>query len=312
MGGPLIPTIKKGYSPMEVCGKQVQFRGKLVRIAHLDAEGYQFLDDPEAAVAVLRKSRPHADLFTFIQRLTDRSPEYGYPMEWDNFAVLPVSTFDEWITNQIRFKVRNKIRKAEKQGVSAREVPFDDDLIRGIHAIYNESPIRQGRRFWHYGKGLETVREMTGTYLDQSIFIGAFFKGEMIGFVKLVTDEKRSQAGLMHIVAMNRHRDLAATNALIAQAVKSCAERNIPSLWYANFSYGKREGDTLADFKRHNGFEKVEIPRYYVPLTLAGRAALRLGLHRSLLEWVPAPAVVQYRKIRNLWYAKKFPGLENA
>lgn len=297
---------------MEICGKQVLFRGKLVHIAYLDAEGYQFLEDPEAALGLLRKTRPHADLFTFIQRLSNHSPEHTYPMEWDNFAVLPVSTFDEWITNQIRFKVRNKIRKAEKKGVTAREVPFDDDLIRGIHAIYNESPIRQGRPFRHYGKDLETVHRMTATYLDQSIFIGAFFEGQLIGFVKLVTDEKRTQAGLMHIVAMTGYRDLAATNALLAQAVASCADRRIPHLWYANFSYGKREGDTLADFKRHNGFEKVEIPRYYVPLTLLGRAALRLGLHHRLLHWVPAPAVVQYRKIRTLWYAKRFADLKNA
>ncbi len=297
---------------MEVCGKQILFRGKLLRIARLDAEGYQFLEDPEAALGSLRKTRPQADVFTFIQRLSSRSPEYRYPMEWDNFAVLPVSTFDEWITHQIRFKVRNKLRKAEKNGITTRELPFDDALLRGVHAIYNESPVRQGRRFWHYGKDLESVRATTRTYLDRSIFIGAFFKGEMIGFVKLVTDEMREQAGLMHIVAMNRHRDLAATNALVAQAVASCADRNIPSLWYANFSYGKRDGDSLADFKRHNGFEKVEIPRYYIPLTLTGRAALRLGLHHRLLAWVPEPAIVQYRRIRSLWYAKKFAARGNA
>lgn len=297
---------------MEVCDKQVQFRGRLVRIASLDAEGYQFPEDPKAFLASLRKSRSHADLFTFIQRLSDRSPEYSYPMEWDNFAVLPITTYDEWTANQVNNKTRNMIRKAERKGVTAREVPFDDDLIRGIHAIYNESPFRQGRPFLHYGKDIETVREMTSTYLDQSIFIGAFFGEEMAGFVKLVTDEKCTQAGLMHIVSMHQHRDKAPTNALIAQAVKSCAEREIPYLWYANFSYGKREGDTLSNFKKHNGFQKVDIPRYYVPLTLAGRAALRLGLHRSLLEWVPAPAVVQYRKIRSFFYAKKFAGLENA
>ncbi len=297
---------------MEVCGKQVKFRGKLVRIAYLDAEGYQFPEDPEAVVASLRSSRKHADIFTFIQRLSSRSPEHGYPMEWDNFAVLPITTYDEWTANQVNNKTRNMIRKAERKGVTLREMPFDDVLIRGIHAIYNESPFRQGRPYRHYGKDLETVHGLEATYLDQSIFIGAFFEGEMIGFVKLVTDEKRIQAGLINIVSMHRHRDKAPTNALIAQAVRSCADRNIPSLWYANFSYGKREGDTLADFKKHNGFQKVEVPRYYVPLTLAGRAALRLGLHRSLLEWIPASAMVQYRKIRSLWYAKKFPGLGNA
>ncbi|HET9180151.1 MAG TPA: hypothetical protein VFQ24_17485 [Terriglobia bacterium] len=297
---------------MEVCGKQIVFRGRLVRVAYLDAEGYQFLDDPEAARTLLLKSRPRADLLTFIQRLSSRSPVYSYPMEWDNFAVLPVSTYDEWTANQVNNKTRNMIRKAERKGVTLREIPFDEALIRGIHAIYNESPIRQGRRFRHYGKDLDTVRRMTATYLDQSIFIGAFFQDEMIGFIKLVTDENRTQAGLMHIVSMSEHRDKAPTNAVIAQAVRSCAERGIPQLWYANFSYGRREGDTLADFKKHNGFQKVEVPRYYVPLTLVGSAALRLGLHHSLLELVPAPVVVRYRKIRSLWYARKFAGQENA
>jgi len=297
---------------MFICGKDAVLRGTLVRIAYHDAEGYQFLDDPEAAAASLRSSRPHADILTFIQRVSSRSPQYRYPMEWDNFAVLPITTYDEWTASQVNNKTRNMIRKAERKGVGAWEMPFDDALIRGIHGIYNESPIRQGRPFRHYGKDLDTVRELTATYLGQSIFIGAFFEDEMIGFIKLVTDETRTQAGLMHIIAMHRHRDRAPTNALVAQAVRSCAERGIRHLWYANFSYGNREGDTLADFKRHNGFEKVEIPRYYVPLTLAGRAAIRLRLHHSLLELVPAPAMVRYRKIRSRWYSKKFSSLENA
>jgi hypothetical protein len=37
----------------------------------------------------------------------------------------------------------------------------------------------------------------------------------------------------MHILSMIRHREKAPTNALIAQAVRSCAERGIPYLWYA-------------------------------------------------------------------------------
>jgi hypothetical protein len=297
---------------MEVCGKQVAFRGKLVRIAYLDVEGCQFLDDPEAALAVLRKSRSRADLLTFIPRVSSRSPEYGYPMEWDNFAVLPVSTFDDWMKHQVHPKVRTKLRKAEKNGITSREMPLGDELIKGVHAIYNESPIRQGRPFRHYGKDLEAIRKMTGTYPGESIFIGAFLEGEMIGFVKLLVEENKSQARTLHVISMVRHWDKSPTNALIAQAVRSCAQRRIPYLVYGQFSYGKREGDSLADFKKHNGFRKVEIPRYYVPLTLTGRVALRLGLHRTLLEWIPAPAIVHYRKIRSLWYSKKFAGFEHA
>ena len=47
---------------------------------------------------------------------------------------------------------------------------------------------------------------MNGTFMDQSIFIGAFFQNQMIGFVKLVTDEERGQAGLMQIISMIKHQ----------------------------------------------------------------------------------------------------------
>jgi hypothetical protein len=303
---------KKGTYSLKVSGKEIRINGRLLRIAFLDGEGYQFLEDPEAALGSLRSFGARIDLFTFIERLSDTPKKYNYPMEWDNMAALRVSTFDDWMTKQIDFKVRNKVRKAMKNGVVVREVPFDDAYVRGIHAIYNESPIRQGRRFWHYGKDLETVRRMNGTFMDRSIFIGAFFEGNLIGFVKLVFDEARNQAGLMQIVSMIRHRDKAPTNALIAQAVRACAERGIPYLWYANMSYGKKQPDGLADFKRHNGFQKIELPRYYVPLTVAGRTALRLGLHHSMTDWIPEPVAATYRRIRKQWYGGRISGLESA
>ena len=297
---------------MELCGKEIRIKGRVVRIASLDGEGYQFLEDPEAALCTLRSSRTGVDLFTFIQKLSETSPRYSYPMEWDNIAVLPVSTFDHWWKAQIGFKARNKAKQAEKKGVVIREVPFSDALIRGICAIYNETPIRQGRRFWHYGKDFDTERRINATFPDRSIFIGALFEGNLIGFAKLVSDEERVQAGLMHIISMVQHRDKAPTNALIAQAVRSCAERKIRYLWYANFSYGNKQRSSLSDFKERNGFERVNIPRYYVPLAPLGRLALRLGLHHSALDWVPEPAAAAYRKLRSQWYAKRYPGLENA
>src|SRR5207249_444053 len=126
------------------------------------------------------------------------------------------------------------VRKAAKNGVDVREAPFDDGFVRRISAIYNESPIRQGKRFWHYQKDLDAVRRMNATFMDRSIFIGAFYQENLIGFVKMVTNEDATQAGLMQIVSMLQYRDKAPTNALIAQAVRSCADRGIPHLWYAN------------------------------------------------------------------------------
>lgn len=297
---------------LELNGKEVRFRGGLIRLAHIDGEGYQFLEDPEAAVETLRKSRTRVDVFTFVQRLSETAPKFSYPTEYDNFAALPVSTYDHWMAKQIDFKTRNKVRKAAKNGVLTQEVAYDDAFVEGISRIYNESPVRQGMRFWHYGKDIEAVRKINGTFPDQSIYIGAFLEGNLIGFVKLVTDENRGQAGLMQILSMMHHRDKATTNALVAQAVRSCAERGIPYLWYANFTYGKKEEDSLAEFKRHNGFQRRDIPRYYVPLTMAGRIALRFGLHRNMLSWVPAPMTATYRKVRSLWYARKLPHLKNA
>jgi hypothetical protein len=291
----------------KVCGKEIRSRGTLIRMAFVEGEGFQFLEDPGAAIDVLRKSKVRFDLFTFKQRISDGSPQYDYPMEMDNMAVIRISTYDDWLNKQINFKVRNKIRKAEKSRVVVRELPFDDELIRGIHGVYNSSPVRQGKRFKHYGIDIESLRGMKSTFLDRSIFIGAFFEGSMIGFIKLVADESWSQAGLMHIVSIIQHRDKAPTNALVAQAVRSCAERGIPYLFYDNFSYGQKEESSLSDFKRHNGFQKVEIPRYYIPLTAVGRMALRLGLHRGILDWVPAPIGATYRRIRRLWYARKMP-----
>ena len=78
---------------MKVCGKDTQVEGRLIRIARLAAEGFEFLEEPEAALDDLRESGVRIDLFTFKPKLPPTSPKYRYPMEWDNVAALPVSTF---------------------------------------------------------------------------------------------------------------------------------------------------------------------------------------------------------------------------
>jgi hypothetical protein len=276
------------------------------RIAHLDADDYKFLNDPESVLAELRKAKIRIDLFMFLQKLPYTSPKYSYPYEMDNLAVLPISTFEEWWTNQIGFKARNKAKQAEKKGVVVREAPFDDELVRGIWEIYNECPVRQERLFPHYGKDIEQVREMSATYLDSSIFIGAYDSGKLIGFIKLVVDDTGTQAGMMHIISMLKVRDKAPTNALVAQAVRSCAQRNIPRLVYSNFAYGKKTHSSLSDFKERNGFRRVDIPRYYVPLTKWGAAAFSMGLHHKLIDRLPESLAEKLRDVRHSWYQHKF------
>ena len=177
-----------------------------------------------------------------------------------------------------------------------RVVPFDDDLVKGIHRIYNETPVRQGKRFWHFGKDLETVRRELATYLDRSIFIGAYWNHELIGFLKMVY--VNSVATLFHIISMNAHYDKRPMNALIAKAVEFCEQEGISHFVYGQFVYGNKHQSSLVEFKRRNGFEQLNFPRYYVPLTVKGAAFVRLKLYKGLGGLLPEPVLQRVLRCR--------------
>src|SRR5580704_4030212 len=186
-------------SLLRVCEKNIRVAGRLVRIARLDTDKYEFLTEPALIIEGLRQCGERIDLFTFLERLPNplqessaSAPIFDYPFEIDNLAVLPVSTFDHWLMKQITAEARNRTRQAPKKGVVLREVPFDDALVQGIWEIYNETPVRQGRAFPHFGKDISTVRKEAATYLERSVFVGAFIGDKLIGFIKLVTDEAKS------------------------------------------------------------------------------------------------------------------------
>jgi len=298
---------------MRVCGEQIKVTGRLLRVARLDADKFQFFEgDPAELIEGLRRCGQRVDLFTFQQRLPESTPKYCYPMEMDNFAAIGLTTFDEWWMKQLGFKARNKAKQAEKKGVVLREVPFGDELVKGIHEIYNECPIRQGRKFPHYGKSLERVYKETATYLDCSVFLGAYSGDKLIGFIKMTIDSTGTQAGLMNIVSLISERDKAPTNALVAHAVKACAARGVRYLTYANFSYGKKLRDSLSDFKERNAFQRMEVPRYWVPLTAMGKAGLKMGLHHKLSERIPEPVAERFRRWREAWYNRRFQAATEA
>jgi hypothetical protein len=290
---------------MDNSNKAIRINGRVLRIARLDAELYHYLSDPEPLLTRLRASRERIDVFTFLQGLPETEPKFKYPMEWDNLAVVPISTFETWWTKQISGKTRNMVKQAEKKGVEIREIPFDEKLVHGIWEIYNETPIRQGHRFPHYGKNFDTVYRDEATYLDSSTFLGAYQGEELIGFIKLITDESGKQAGLMNILSKISHRDKAPTNALIAQAVRFCADSGIGFLAYANFSYRNKQHDTLREFKERNGFQRIDVPRYFVPLTRFGWIALHLGFHHRLVDRVPESIVGRLRELRKNWQVRR-------
>ena len=104
--------------------------------------------------------------------------------------MLPISTYEHWLQQQIPAATRRNIRASEKRGVTVRVCRYDEDYVKGISSIYNEAPVRAGRRFWHFGKDLESVRIENGTYAARSTFLAAYRGEEMVGYLKMVWDKR--------------------------------------------------------------------------------------------------------------------------
>jgi hypothetical protein len=268
-------------------GLKIIVEGWFPRIARLHDEEWianQLVGDVDAVVAELKKGPPRADLFTFAQPLSDPEQRHPFHVEWEDVAAVPITTYAAW-WDQLPQESRKNVRRAEKRGVTVRIAPFDDALVQGIKSIYDESPIRQGRPFWHYGKDVETVRKENGTFLDQSEFVAAYFEGELIGFIKIVY--VGSTARIMQIISKNIHFDKRPPNILLAKAMEACTQRGMAHFVYGRYFYGNKGHTPITEFKRRNGFQRIVFPRYYVPLTLRGKVALALRLHLGMKNLIP-------------------------
>jgi len=222
------------------------------------------------------------DIFTFIERKWCNNIS-DLPNSWlkaeDNLALLHVTTFDEWWKN-IGKKTRNMVRKAEKMGVRTDIALRNERLAEGIWRIYNETPIRQERAFPHYGVSLQSVTQSVISTIDCT-FISASFQDELAGFIQLIHGDKI--AIVSQILSLQRHADKAVNNALIAKAVEFCAENKIGWIMYGRIG----NHPSLDRFKQSNGFAKLPLARFYIPLTRKGRFAARMGLHRELKDALP-------------------------
>ena len=293
-------TSRRIGTTTEINGKRIVIEGRLPRIAKLEQEWCDDAGDPEILADALRKSANRPDILTFTQRVPDLEPRYRYQMELDAMAVLPIKSYDLWWEKQIERQARNKIRKAQKKGVVVRSTDFDDRLVQGMTSIFNETPIRQGRRFLHYGKDSETIKRQFSRYLFREEIFGAYLGEELVGFIFLADAGKYAFLG--QIISKIAHRYLAPNNALLAKAVERCAQKGFPYLVYALWL-----DDSLGDFKRSNGFQRFDLPRYFMPLTKNGKLALKLGLHRGWKEAVPKQIRKPLKKLRRRWYDLRWP-----
>jgi hypothetical protein len=291
-----VPCLRVGGITITVVGKWL----RIAAIHDQDWLDHQPVMDPANLLQTLRTTGLKADLFTFAEQIPNTIPKYNYPVEWDNAAVIPVLSYKDWWENRLPQESRRNVRLARKRGVEVKVSTFDDDFVRGIHGIYNECATRQGRQFWHYGKDFERVKRENATYLDRSDFLGAFLGDELIGFIKLVYVGRI--ASIMQILSKNAHYDKKPTNALLAKAVELCAEKGKSHLMYCKYVYGNNDESPLTEFKRRNGFERMDFPRYYIPLTGKGRLFIRLRLYRGWRGLLPQPILRAALAARSQWY----------
>ena len=286
---------------VRIHGQEVAFhRRRLVKTVGIKDEWNQDVKDLGAFIEALKRSRLNPDLFTFWQRPTDPQPKYPFYREPEPVAILPIRDYQYWVEQQINKGARQALARARRRGVDVKVVKLDDNLVNGITAIYNETPIRQGRPFTHYGKMAEAVRRLNETYLDCSEFLGAYHGPELIGFMKLTYME--NYVDTMGLLSKIAHRDKSPTNALIARAVERCHEKGMTYLCYGEWS-----GGGLGAFKSHNGFQRFELPRYYVPLTVRGKIVLALRLHRDIVSFLPQQMLRVLIHLRTNWYSRLTP-----
>lgn len=289
---------------IEINGRTVVMTGKWVKIASIQDEYWEesACEDPQAYIRALIESRSEgfkADVFAFAQKLPDVTPKYSYPVEWDNVAAIRLNSFQEW-WDKLPAETRRNVRLSAKRGVVTRVAEFNDALIKGIVEINNEDPIRQGRQFPHYGKDFDAVKRDYLSFLDRSVYIGAYYQDELIGFMKIVCMGK--VAATMQLLSKMKHYDKKPANALMAKAVEHfCAAGNASYLTYIRYRYGNKQESPLTEFKRRNGFEEIAIPTFVVPLTMKGRIAISLNLHRSLVEILPEKAIYPLLALRTQW-----------
>jgi hypothetical protein len=290
----------------QVGDRDIVVNGRRFRVARIHDELWlrSELGDPRVCLDALRSRsnglRP--DVFTFAQRLPATTPKYDYPFEWESIAAVRLPGYDEWWEG-LPQESRKNTRRAAKRGVVVSVKPLDDELIRGIVALNNDSPMRQGSSFHHYGKSYEQVKRDQSTHLDRSEFICAHIGDELIGFLKIVYCDDLGT--ILLLITKPTHQDKRPANALIAKAVERCQEKGLSFIVYGQYRYGNQPRTSLMDFKDRNGFKEILVPRYYIPLTSKGRLGMMLRLHRDRVGMFPESVISVGRRIRTEWYKLK-------
>lgn len=292
---------------LDVSGKVIITSGRWIKLAFVHDEEWaeRDLEYPELCLKKLKEHESHrlrADIFTFSQKPYKLDPQYPYHKEWDSVAAVRLSSFKAW-WDELPQESRKNVRRSQKRGVVVRVEELNDDLVREIVKVNNDSPVRQGRRFHHYGKSFDQVKKDQSSYLGRCDFVCAYLGSELIGFLKIVY--KGDAAAILQILSKASRQELRPTNALLAKTVEVCEAKGISCLIYGLFNYGNKRDSSLREFKIRNGFEEILVPRFFIPLTAKGALSLRLNLHHGLHGILPQSVIARVVGARAKWYDLK-------
>ena len=281
--------------------------GKWIKYAAVHDEDWaeREVEHPAMCIEALRKAASkgiHADIFTFTHKPPTTVPRYPYPSEGESIAAIRLTTFKEW-WESLPQESRKNVRRSQKRGVEVKVHQFDDDLIKGIVEINNDSPMRQGRRYSHYNKSFEQVKKDHSAFVDRSDFICAYLGSEIIGFLKIVY--RGEVASILQLTPKLSHSDKRPANAMLAKAIERCSEKGISCVTYGLFNYGNKGNTPIREFKVRNGFGEILVPRYYVPLTAWGAICVRTKLYRGLLGILPQGVIAFAVRARATMYDVK-------
>jgi len=292
---------------LQVDGKSIVRRGKFLKIAFVKDE--QWLEtpvaDPARCVDALKGEKLRdlrADIFTFASKLPSTEPEYPYPFELENVAAIRLNTFKEWWEG-LPQETRKNVRRSQKRGVRVEVKSLDQKLLEDLVELNNDSPVRQGKVYTHFGKTLEQVTKDQEDFLDRSDYICAYHEEELVGVVKLVY--RGNIAAILTFLPKASHADKRPANALMAKVVEICDQKKMLFITFGLFNYHNKKDTPLRDFKIRNGFEGIDVPRYYVALTLKGALGIKFNLYHGLMGVLPHSVITALVNARAKLYSLK-------
>lgn len=192
-------------------------------------------------------------------------------------------SFEETWMNAFSKHARNRARKAEKEGVSVREIMAFEDWISDMHLCNMSSFSRQKRypRYPHSEKDafLVYLNKHRAVLQENYKVYGAFFDERLIAYMATVQFNKSIVISLM--MSLSKFLSKCPNDALLKHIAHHACENNFSWIFYSfdRVSQSSQRPSLLSPlikFKFDHGFREYPMRIFSLGLTHAGRVLQQL------------------------------------